>query len=133
MCFFSIGPWNTISRSSGVSSRNGTSVRTPIALHTCFIRSHMSVPHGSTAPSSMEIDSSGTSAASSTVRTMPVPPHVWQAPPLLNAGSSAPGPKNSTPHSGQTRGRSSAMLGDGGTRWPLGHTWLPTREKRSRR
>ncbi len=59
MCFFSAGPWKTMSRSSGVSSQNGTSVRTPIAPHTCFMRSHMSVPHGSTAPSSMVMDSSG--------------------------------------------------------------------------
>ena len=133
MCFFSMGPWNTISRSSGVNSQNGTSVRTPIAPHTCFMRSHISVPHGSTAPSSMESDSSGTSDDSSTVRTMPVPPQVAQAPPLLKARSSAPGPKNCAPHTGQTRGSSNATLGEGGTRWPLGHAWLPTRENSSRR
>ena len=92
MCFFSAGPWNTMSRSSGVSWLNGTSVRTPISAATCFMRSHMSVLHGTTAPSSMVRLSSGTSDASSTVRTMPVPSHSGQAPSLLKASSSAPGP-----------------------------------------
>ncbi len=133
MCFFTAGPWNTMSRSSGVSSQNGTSVRTPMAPQTCFMRSHMSEPHGSTAPSSMLMDSSGTSDASSTVRTMPVPPQVGQAPALLKARSSAPGSMNSTPHTGQTVARPSATSMLGGTWWPLGHTWLPRRENRSRR
>ena len=46
---------------------------------------------GATAPSSMVRDSSGTRVARSTVRTMPVPPQVRQAPWLLKASSSAPG------------------------------------------
>ncbi len=52
----------------------------------------MSVPHGATAPSSIVFDSSGTSVDSSTTRMTPVPPHVGQAPLLLNARSSAPWP-----------------------------------------
>ena len=63
-----------------VSSRKGTSVRTPIARHTSVISDHIRVLQGATAPSSMVSESSGTSVASSTVRTMPVPPHVRQAP-----------------------------------------------------
>ena len=54
----------------------------------------MSDPQGRTAPSAMEIDSSGTSAASSTVRTLPVPAHVGQAPPptqTVEAPSGGPG------------------------------------------
>ena len=92
MWCFSAGPWNTISRSSGVRSRKGTSVRTPISRAMSRISFHMSCCHDATAPSSMESDSSGTSVDSSTVRTMPVPPQVVQAPPLLKARSSAPGP-----------------------------------------
>lgn len=45
----------------------------------------MSVPHTTTAPSSMVLLSSGTSAARFTVRAMPVPLQVGQAPSLLNA------------------------------------------------
>ena len=52
----------------------------------------MRLPHTTTAPSSMVLDSSGTSVDSSTVRTMPVPWQVGQAPSLLKASSSAPGP-----------------------------------------
>ena len=51
----------------------------------------MSWFHGATAPPSMVRDSSGTSVAGSTVRTVPVPPQVRQAPWLLNASSSAEG------------------------------------------
>ena len=93
----------------------------------------MRLPQGSTAPSSMEMDSSGTSEASSTVRTMPVPPQVLQAPALLKARSSAPGPMNSTPQTGQRVMRPSATSMLGSTRCPLGQTWLPRREKRSLR
>ena len=93
----------------------------------------MSEPHGSTAPSSMDMLSSGTSEASSTVRTTPVPPHVVHAPPLLKARSSAPGPMNSAPQTGQRVARPRATSMEGGTRCPLGQTWLPRREKRSRR
>ena len=103
-----------MSRSSGVSSQNGTSVRTPMAPQTCFMRSHMRLPQGRTAPSSMEMDSSGTSEASLTTRTMPVPPQVGQAPALLNARSSAPGPKKEPPHPGQTIGWSVATDIEGG-------------------
>ena len=64
----------------------------------------MRLPQGSTAPSSMEMDSSGTSDASLTARTMPVPPQAGHAPVLLNARSSAPGPKNFSPQAGQVTG-----------------------------
>ena len=89
---FSAGPWKTISRSSGVSSQNGTSVRTPISRQMSFMRSHMRLPHTTTAPSSMVLLSSGTSVDSSTVRTKPVPWQVGQAPSELKASDSAPGP-----------------------------------------
>ena len=89
---FSGGPLKTMPRSRGVSWLKGTFVRTPMAPQTCFMRSHIRLPQGLTAPSSMERVSSGTSAARFTVREMPVPPQVGQAPPLLKARSSAPGP-----------------------------------------
>ena len=131
---FSAGPSKTMARSSGVSSQKGTLVRTPMAPQTCFMRSHMSEPHTTTAPSSMDLLSSGTSAARLTVRATPVPPQVGQAPPLLKASSSAPGPRNFCPHAGQVRGSSAATLRLGGTWAPqCGHTWLPTREKSRRR
>ena len=134
MCRFSAGPLNTMSRSSGVSWQNGTSVRTPMAPQTCFIRSHMSEPHTTTAPSSMVLLSSGTSAARFTVRAMPVPLHVGQAPSLLKASCSAPGPKNSCPQWGHESASSAATFRLGGTCWPQwGHMWLPTRENRRRR
>ena len=91
MCFLTAGPLKTMSRSLGVRSLNGTSVRTPIAPATCFIRSHINEPHGSTAPSSMLFDSSGTSAARFTLRTMPVPAQSGHAPAELKAKDSAPG------------------------------------------
>ena len=69
-----------MARSSSESALNGTSVRTPIARQTSVISDHISVFHGATAPSSIESDSSGTRVARSTVRTMPVPPQVEQAP-----------------------------------------------------
>ena len=72
-----------------VSSRNGTSVRTPISRQTSVISDHIRLFHGATAPSSMLIESSGTSESRSTVRTLPVPPHLRQAPWELNASSSA--------------------------------------------
>ena len=90
-----------MSFSSAESVRNGTSVRTPIARQTSVISDHISVFHGATAPSSIESDSSGTSVLRSTVRTMPVPLQVGQAPWLLKASSSAPGGKKRTPHTGQ--------------------------------
>ena len=80
-----------MSFSSGVSSRKGTSVRTPMARHTSVISDHMRLFQGATAPSSMVRDSSGTRVERSTARTTPVPPQVRQAPWLLKASSSAPG------------------------------------------
>ena len=134
MCLFSAGPLNTMSRSAGESSQNGTSVRTPMAPHTCFMRSHISEPQTTTAPSSMVLLSSGTSAARFTVRAIPVPPQVGQAPSLLKASCSAPGPKNLPPQRGHEIASSAATFKLGGTCLPqCGHTWLPTREKRSRR
>ena len=67
------------------------SVRTPIARQTSVINDHIREFHGATAPSSMERESSGTRVERSTVRTMPVPPQVRQAPWLLKASSSADG------------------------------------------
>ena len=133
ICFFTAGPWKTISRSSGVSSRNGTSVRTPIARQTSVISDHISEFHGATAPPSIVSDSSGTSAASLTARTTPTPPHVRHAPPLLNEKLSALGPSNSAPHSGQTIFPIAAVSIDGGQICPFGHLWLPSRENMSRR
>ena len=103
-----------MSRSSGVSSENGTSRRTPISPHTCFMRSHIRLPQGSTAPSLMVLLSSGTSAASFTRRTVPVPPQVVQAPPLLKASSSAPGPKKVFPQVAHVIGCSAATDMEGG-------------------
>ncbi len=91
MCFFTAGPWKTISFSSAVRSRNGTSVRTPISRQTSVISDHIRLFQGATAPPSMVRESSGTRVDSSTVRTLPVPPHLWQAPRELNARSSAEG------------------------------------------
>ena len=58
--------------------------------------------------------SSGTSVASSTVRTTPVPSQRLQAPWLLKASSSAPGAKNCAPHSGHVSGSPAAVFSDGG-------------------
>ena len=91
MCFFSAGPWKTMSFSFLVRSRNGTSVRTPIWRQMSVISDHIRLFHGATAPPSMVRESSGTSVSKSTVRTMPVPLHFWQAPCELNASSSADG------------------------------------------
>ena len=131
---FSAGPSKTISRSCWVSSQNGTSVRTPISRATCFMRSHISEPQGSTAPWSMLSDSSGTRAARFTVRTSPVPWQVGQAPPELNERSSAAGPKKLWPHAGQVKGCSAATARLGSQRAPqAGHTCDPTRENNRRR
>ena len=81
-----------MSFSFSVSSRKGTSVRTPMARHTSVIRDHIREFQGATAPSSMVRDSSGTRVERSTVCTMPVPSQVRQAPWLLKASSSAEGP-----------------------------------------
>ena len=88
----------------------------------------MRVFHGATAPSSIERDSSGTSVDSSTSRTVPRPPQVGQAPPELNAMSSAPGPMKVAPQVGHVISRSSDTAVVGGTWWPFGQTWLPQRE-----
>ncbi len=104
-----------MSRSSAVSSRKGTSVRTPISRAMSFIRDHIRVCHGATAPRSMDNDSSGTRVDSSTVRTMPVPPQVGQAPWLLKASSSADGARTSAPQIGQKMGCSAATARVGGT------------------
>ena len=77
--------------SASVRSLKGTSVRTPISLHTSFIRDHIREFHGATAPWSMVRESSGTRVLLSTVRTTPVPPQVRQAPWLLNDSPSAEG------------------------------------------
>ena len=80
-----------MSFSLSLSSRRGTSVRTPISRQTSTISDHMREFHGATAPCSRVSDWSGTSESRFTVRTMPVPPQVRQAPWLLKASSSAPG------------------------------------------
>ena len=91
MCFFSAGPWKTMSFSCAVRSRKGTSVRTPISRQTSVISDHIRLFHGATAPPSMVSESSGTSVSRSTVRTVPVPPQCWHAPWELKASSSADG------------------------------------------
>ena len=80
-----------MSFSRSVRSRNGTSVRTPISRQTSVISDHMRLFHGATAPSSIVSESSGTRDAMSTVRTLPVPPHLGHAPCELKASSSALG------------------------------------------
>ncbi len=114
MWTFFAGPWNTISFSCSVSSRKGTFVRTPILPAMSFISDHMSVCQGSTAPSSMESESSPISVASSTVRTMPVPSQRGHAPVLLNDISSAEGAKNVSSHTGQVSGSPAATFMEGG-------------------
>ena len=114
MFFFTAGPWKTMSRSRAVRSRKGTSVRTPISRAMSFMRDHIRVCQGATAPSSIDRLSSGTRVDSSTVRTIPVPSHRLQAPWLLKASSSAPGAKKVSPQTGQTRGRSAATFMEGG-------------------
>ena len=89
---FSGGPWKTISRSLVVRSLKGTSVRTPMSRAMSTMSDHMSARQLATAPSSMVLVSSGTMVDSSTSRTIPVPPQVGQAPSLLKARLSAPGP-----------------------------------------
>jgi hypothetical protein len=81
----------TISRSRAVSSAYGTSVRTPNSATTCGITVNPNIDHGATAPSAMVRRGSGTRAASSTSRTMPVPVHRGHAPSELKASDSAPG------------------------------------------
>ena len=90
-----------MSRSSGVSSRKGTLVRTPIFSAISFISDHIRVCQGSTAPSLMERLSSGTRVDSSTTRTMPLPSQSGQAPVLLKANCSAPSTGTCVPHRGQ--------------------------------
>ena len=109
------------------------SVRTPMARQTSVMSDHMREFHGATAPSSMERDSSGTRVDSSTVRTIPVPPQVGQAPSLLKAKLSALGPSKEAPQTGQTRGFPSATSAVGGRSWPFGQRWLPRREYMRRR
>ena len=75
----------------------------------------MRLPQGLTAPSSIVSDSSGTSAARSTSRTMPVPAQVGHAPPELNASSSALGAQKVSPHSGHVSARPAATLMLAGT------------------
>ena len=128
------GPANTISRSCSVSWLNGTLVRTPMAPHTCFIKSHINDPHGSTAPSSMLFDSSGTKAERSTSLMIPVPEHVGHAPAALNARSSADGGCMSPPQNVQCIGSSAATFIVGWLRAPqCSHTCDPIRENRRRR
>lgn len=79
-----------------------------------FMSDHMSVPQTTTAPSSIVLESSGTSVASFTVWTIPVPPQVLQAPVLLKASSSAPGPWNCPPQAGQVISCMAATERDGG-------------------
>jgi len=89
-------------------------VRTPIARQTSVIRLHIREFHGATAPSSMDSVGSGTSVARSTVRTVPVPSQVRQAPWLLKASSSADGAWTAAPQMGQSSGFSAATARLGG-------------------
>ena len=133
MCFFTAGPWYTMSFSSSVRSRNGTSVRTPISRQTSVISDHMRLFHGATAPWSIVRESSGTSVDRSTLRTHPVPPHFWQAPWELNASSSADGAKKRAPHTGHSSSLSAATDMEGSRKWPLGQWWLDSLENMSLR
>ena len=82
----------------------------------------------------MVLLSSGTSAALFTRRTVPVPPQVGQAPLLLKASSSAPGPKKVFPQVAHVIGCSAATDMEGGAYVPqYGHGWLPTRLNSRRR
>ena len=103
-----------MSRSRCVSSQNGTSVRTPISRAMSFISDHISVCHGATAPSSIVRLSSGTRVASSTMRTMPVPPQRRHAPCELNASSSALGALKRAPHTGHSSSAPAATRSEGG-------------------
>lgn len=96
-------------------SLNGMSVRTPISRQTSVINDHIRLFHGATAPSSILIESSGTSESRSTVRTLPVPPHFGQAPCELKASCSALGAWTRSPHSGQMISCSAATFSVGGT------------------
>ena len=73
MCFFSAGPFSTISRSASVRSRQGTSVRTPNsrAINGCTL--NPKACQGRTVPSSRLRPSSRMRVASSTSRTVPMP------------------------------------------------------------
>ena len=122
-----------MSFSRAVKSRNGTSVRTPIARQTSVISDHISEFHGATAPSSIVSDSSGTSVSRSTVRTFPVPPQRRQAPRLLKDNSSADGAKKRAPQTGQTSSRSAATSSVGSSRCPFGQLCAASRENISRR
>ena len=130
--FFSSGPSRTMSLSQSSRARHGTSVRTPNsrAMSGCTFQPNMF--HGLTAPSSRVLDVSGTSASSSTSRTIPVPSQTGQAPSELNASASAPGATTSAPHTGQKNGTSAATSIVGGTRWPFGHTCEARRENTKR-
>ena len=90
-----------MSFSRSVKSLKGICVRTPIARQTSTIKDHIKEFQGATAPASMDSVSSGTNVVGSTVRMIPVPSHLGQAPWLLNANSSAQGAKNSAPQIGQ--------------------------------
>ncbi|MBR7006228.1 MAG: hypothetical protein IKH98_04910 [Candidatus Methanomethylophilaceae archaeon] len=71
-----------------------------MSLAMSFIRDHISVCHGATAPSSIVFDSSGTRESSSTSYAIPVPSQFLHAPVLLNARSSALGGETSAPQTG---------------------------------
>ena len=128
MCFFSSGPARTICFSSSVSSRQGTSVRTPNSRAICGCTLNPNICHGTTVPSSMLRPGSRISVASSTSRTVPVPSQVRHAPAELNARSSAPGAKNSAPHSGQRIDSSAATFRVGAFGWSFGHSCTASRE-----
>ena len=79
-----------------------------MARQTSVIRLHIREFQGATAPSSMLSVGSGTSVARSTVRTVPVPLQVRQAPWLLN------GARTVAPQVGQISGFSAATARLGG-------------------
>ena len=85
-----------------------------MARQTSVIRLHIREFQGATAPSSMLSVGSGTSVARSTVRTVPVPSQVRQAPWLLNASSSAEGARTVAPQVGQISGFPAATARLGG-------------------
>ena len=100
-CFFSSGPSSTICFSSARSLFHGTSVRTPNSRTISGWTLKPNICQGTIAPSSMVFDGCGMSAASSTLRTVPVPSHFGHAPEELNDSSSAPGGCTCSPQVGQ--------------------------------
>ena len=112
-----------------VSLRRGQRPERHVERHTELRRDVPGQPaaalfHDSTAPSSMDLSGSGTSASRSTSERTPIPPQAGQAPNELNANNSALGCSKWTPHVGQTSSTPWVAI-DGGTWWPFGQRCEP--------